>query len=70
MCMTVYVCVCLCLCVSVCLYVCLCVFVVVLLTLEVLYPLTSNTRILKEVVNKGMLLCSSSECCQSEMKKT
>jgi len=41
--------------VCVCVCVCVCVwYAVVLLTLEVLYPLTSNTRILKEVVNKGL----------------
>jgi len=39
-------------------YNCLVVFImtVVMLNLEVLYPLTSNTRILKEIVNKGSYL--------------
>ena len=42
--------------------VCGCVTPVVLLTLEVLYPLTSNTRILKEIVNKGSSLFLVIQC--------
>ena len=48
-------------CLCVCLYICMsaCVSTIVVpLTLEVLYPLTSNTRILKEIVIKGLYFCS------------